>query len=61
MRNFETEDIGHSVLAYQFTIGLRQEIKVKVAGMEGSFELLTKATIAVKVQDVYLETAPLRG
>lgn len=33
----EAEDMGWSVMSYQLVAGLRQEIKVKLAGMEGTF------------------------
>ncbi len=40
----ETEEMGRSVLASQFVSGLRREIRVKLAGMEGSWDqLLVKA------------------
>ncbi len=40
----ETEEMGRSVLASQFVSGLRREIRVKLAGMEGSLDqLLVKA------------------
>ena len=40
----EAEEMGESVLTYQFVSGLRAEIKRKIAGMEGDFqELLVKA------------------
>ena len=32
--------MGRSVLTYQFVAGLRSDIKMKVAGMEGEFEHL---------------------
>ena len=42
--NSETEEMGKTVLAYQFVAGLIPEIKRKVAGSEGSFDqLLAKA------------------
>lgn len=34
----KAEDFGKSVLSYQFVAGLCQEIWMKLAGMEGSFE-----------------------
>ena len=38
------EDISKSILCNQFVAGLLPDIKIKVAGTEGSFEtLLTKA------------------
>ena len=40
----ETEQMARTMLANQFAVGLRQEIKIKVAGVEGNFEqLLAKA------------------
>ena len=36
----ETTEMAHTVLANQFAAELKQEIKVKVAGVEGSFEKL---------------------
>jgi len=36
----ETEEMACTMLANQFAAGLKQEIKVKVAGVEGSFEKL---------------------
>ena len=40
----ELEDMGQSVLTYQFVSGLLPEIKIKLAGVEGSFDqLLVKA------------------
>ena len=40
----ETEQMACTMLANQFAVGLRQEIKIKVAGVEGNFEqLLAKA------------------
>jgi len=40
----EPESMGCSVLMYQFIAGLRSDVKMKVAGMEGEFEhLLMKA------------------
>ena len=32
--------MGPAVLAYQFVVGLKPEIRLKVAGYEGSFEQL---------------------
>ena len=40
----EAEEMGQSVLTYQFAAGLLAELKPRVAGTEGTFEqLLTKA------------------
>ncbi len=40
----ESDDMGCSVLAYQFVAGLQPEIRVKLAGVEGHFDqLLSKA------------------
>ena len=40
----EAEDLGRSVLAYQFVAGLQPDIRRKLAGQEGSFDqLLTRA------------------
>jgi len=36
----ETEQMASTMLANQFAVGLKQEIKVKVAGIEGTFEQL---------------------
>ena len=46
--------MGRSVLSYQFVAGLRQEIKVKLAGVEGTFEeLLVKAQLEeAKLRDL---------
>ena len=50
----EAEDMGRSVLSYQFVAGLRQEIKVKLAGVEGTFEeLLVRARLEeAKLRDL---------
>ena len=49
----DPEDMGRSVLCCQFVTGLRQEIKLKLAGVEGTFDqLLARAR---------LEEAKLRG
>ena len=62
----ETEQMARTMLANQFAVGLRQDIKVKVARVEGTFkQLLTKAnsrkqsleTLVQAVQLCYL----LRG
>ena len=40
----ETEDFGRSVLSYQFVAGLLPALRLKVAGIEGTFDqLLTRA------------------
>ena len=46
--------MGHSVLTYQFITGLRPDIKIKLAGVEGTFEqLLAKAQLEVaKLRDL---------
>ena len=42
--NEQAEDLGRSVLAYQFVTGLNSTLRIKVAGVEGTFdELLVKA------------------
>ena len=42
----EAEDMGRSVLSYQFVACLGQDIKIKLAGVEGTFEeLLVKARL----------------
>ena len=42
----EAEDLGRSVLCYQFVAGLQREIKVKLAGVEGTFDqLLARARL----------------
>lgn len=38
--NQETEDMGRSVLAYQFVAGLKSNLKSKVAEIEGTFDQL---------------------
>ena len=50
----EAEDMGRSVLSYQFVAGLRQEIKVRLAGVEGTFEqLLARARLEeAKLRDL---------
>ena len=55
----EAEDMGRSVLSYQFVAGLRQEIKVKLAGGEGTFEeLLVKARLEeAKLRDLSEQTS----
>lgn len=54
----ETESMGKSVLAYQFVAGLHSDLKMKVAGTEGSFdELLAKARLhEAKLRDLAGET-----
>jgi len=54
----ETESMGKSVLAYQFVAGLHSDLKMKVAGTEGSFdELLGKARLHdAKLRDLAGET-----
>ena len=46
--------MARTMLANQFAVGLRQDIKVKVAGVEGTFErLLTKAKFEeAKLRDI---------
>ena len=46
--------MGKSVLAHQFVAGLQSDLKVKVAGMEGTFEeLLAKARLEeAKLRDL---------
>ena len=46
--------MGRSVLSYQFVAGLRQEIKVRLAGVEGTFEqLLARARLEeAKLRDL---------
>ena len=40
----ETKTMGRSVLAYQFVVGLKSNLKSKLAGVEGTFnQLLVKA------------------
>ena len=58
----ETEDMGRSVLAYQFVSGLLPEIKRKVAGNDGDFEqLLTRARFEeAKLRELY-EPPPNRS
>ena len=50
----ETEQMARTMLANQFAFGLRQDIKVEVAGVEGTFEqLLTKAKFEeAKLRDI---------
>ena len=50
----ETEQMARTMLANQFAVGLRQDIKVKVAGVEGTFEqLLTKTKFKeAKLRDI---------
>ncbi len=52
--NQETEEMGLSVLTYQFVSGLRSEIKVKLAGMDGNFDqLLARARLEeAKLRDL---------
>ena len=54
----EAEDMGNSVLAYQFFAGLQQKLKVKVAGVDGTFdELWTKARFEeAKIRDLGLKS-----
>ena len=46
--------MAHTMLANKFAVGLRQEIKVEVAGAEGTFEqLLTKTKFEeTKLRDI---------
>ena len=50
----EAEDLGRSVLAYQFVAGLTQALRTKVAGVEGNFDqLLVKARFEeAKIRDL---------
>ena len=50
----EAEEMGKSILAHQFTAGLLPDLKVKVAGAEGTFEeLLSKARLEeAKLRDL---------
>ena len=50
----EVEDMMNLVLVYQFVVGLQQELKVKLAGVDGIFdELWTKARFKeAKIQDL---------
>ena len=41
----ETEHMARLMLANQFAVGLKQAIKVKVAGLEGSFEKLLDSNV----------------
>ena len=52
--NEQAEDLEHSVLAYQFVAGLNSSLKIKVAGVEGTFdELLVKAQFEeAKIHDL---------
>lgn len=54
----ETESMGKLVLAYQFVAGLHSDLKMKVAGTEGSFdELLAKAQLhEAQLRDLAGET-----
>ena len=56
----ELEDMGQSVLAYQFVSGLLPQIKMKLAGVEGSFDqLLVKARFQeAKLRDLAGVEAP---
>ena len=56
----DAEKMGQTVLAYQFVAGLKPEIRLKVAGHEGSFEqLLMKARLEeAKLHD--LQPTPQR-
>ena len=46
--------MARTMLANQFAVGLRQDIKVKMAGVKGTFkQLLTKAKIEeAKLRDI---------
>lgn len=45
----DAERMGQTVLAYQFVAGLKPEIRLKVAGNEGTFEqLLMKAEVKLR-------------
>ena len=50
----DAEDMGRSVLCCQFVTGLRQEIKLKLAGVEGTFDqLLARARLEeAKLRDL---------
>ena len=50
----EAEDLGQSVLAYQFVAGLTPALRTKIAGVEGNFDqLLVKARFEdVKIRDL---------
>lgn len=49
----ETEEFGKSVLLYQLISGLWQEIELKLAGIERSFEqLLTRAHFEAKHREL---------
>ena len=54
----ETEDLAHTVLAYQFVAGLKPNLKSKLAGVEGTFDqLLIKARFEeAKARDLSLVT-----
>ena len=54
----ETEDLGCTVLAYQFVAGLKLNLKYKLAGIEGTFnKLLVKARFEeAKARDLSLVT-----
>ena len=54
----ETEDLGRTVLAYQFVAGLKPNLKSKLAGVEGTFDqLLVKARFEeAKARDLSLVT-----
>ena len=55
----EAESMGRSVLAYQFVAGLLPDIKLKLAGVEGSMdELLAKARLQeAKLRDMATPTS----
>ena len=50
----EAEDLGRSVLAYQFVAGLTSALRTKIAGVEGNFDqLLVKARFEeAKIRDL---------
>ena len=54
----ETEDLGHTMLAYQFVARLKPNLKSKLAGVEGTFDqLLVKARFEeAKARDLSLVT-----
>ena len=56
----EAEEVGKTVLANQFVVGLAPELKRKVAGTEGNFEqLLTKARFEeAKLREITVKTKP---
>ena len=55
----EAERMGQTVLAYQFAAGLKSEIRLKVAGTEGSFEQLLMRTRFEEAKLRDLQSIPL--